>query len=73
MALDIKENVSLREYSTMRVGGSARYLVAVLTLEDLVEALAFAKEKNLPVFVVGGGSNVVFLDSGYADSGIAGW
>ncbi len=71
MALDIKENVSLREYSTMRVGGSARYLVAVLTLEDLVEALAFAKEKNLPVFVVGGGSNVVFLDSGYAGLVIA--
>ena len=71
MALDIKENVLLKEYSTMRVGGPARYLVVVSTPEDLVEAVAFAKEKNLPVFVVGGGSNVVFSDRGYAGLVIA--
>ncbi len=71
MALDIKENVSLKDYSTMRVGGVARYLATVYTVEDLVEALNFAKEKSLPVFVVGGGSNVVFLDEGYAGLVIA--
>ena len=71
MALDIKENVALKDYSTMRVGGPARYLTAVSTQEELVEALDFAKKKSLPVFVVGGGSNVVFLDSGYGGLVIA--
>ena len=65
MALNIKENVSLKEYSTMRVGGFARYLAIISTIEELVEALSFAKEKSLPVFVVGGGSNIVFGDDGY--------
>ncbi|MCR4260806.1 MAG: UDP-N-acetylmuramate dehydrogenase [Candidatus Colwellbacteria bacterium] len=65
MALSIKENVSLKEYSTMRVGGPARYLATILTARELVEALSFAKAKDLPVFVVGGGSNVIFGDDGY--------
>ena len=65
MVLNIKENVLLKDYSTMGVGGPARYLVEILSLKDLVEALAFAKKRDLPVFVVGGGSNVVFPDKGY--------
>ena len=71
MTLEIKENIPLKEYSTMRVGGLARYLATVSTLEELKEALDFAKEKNLPVFVVGGGSNVIFGDGGYAGLVIA--
>src|SRR3989344_1183059 len=71
MALNIKENVSLKDYSTMRVGGRARYLTTVSNLEELKEALSFAKGKAVPVFVVGGGSNVVFLDDGYAGLVIA--
>ena len=65
MNLHIEENVSLKEYSTMRVGGVARYFAAISTQEELIEALAFAKEKDLPVFILGGGSNVVFSDDGY--------
>jgi len=71
MALNIKENVSLKDYSTMRVGGRARYLTTVSNLEELKEALSFAKGKTVPVFVVGGGSNVIFLDDGYAGLVIA--
>ena len=43
MTLKIKENIPLKEYSTMRVGGLARYLATVSTLEELKEALDFAK------------------------------
>lgn len=66
MALDIKENVSLSEYSAMRVGGSARYLTHVASEEDVLEAAAFAKDKNLPILVIGSGANVLFKDSGFA-------
>lgn len=65
MKLCIEENIPLKEYSTMRVGGMARYFTLVSTREELIEALAFAKENSLPVFTLGGGSNIVFLDKGY--------
>jgi UDP-N-acetylmuramate dehydrogenase len=50
----------------MGLGGEARYFVACATVQELEEALAFAKEKRLPVFMLGGGSNTVFADEGFA-------
>ena len=49
----------------MRLGGSARYLVEIHSLAELSEALAWAKEKNVPVMMVGQGSNIVWKDEGY--------
>jgi UDP-N-acetylmuramate dehydrogenase len=43
----------------MRLGGSARYVVEILSKDDLVAAVEFARERDLPWFVLGGGSNVV--------------
>jgi len=64
--INIQENINLAQYSTFRVGGSARYFVQVSSQEELEEALVFAKEKLLEVFVLGGGSNVIFSDDGFA-------
>jgi UDP-N-acetylmuramate dehydrogenase len=54
-----QENVPLAELTTMRLGGAARYVVEILNQDDLVAAVEFAREHNLPWFVLGGGSNVV--------------
>ena len=61
-----KENVPLALFTTMRVGGSARYFFNVSTVEELCEALSFAKDKKIPFFILGLGSNVIVPDEGYS-------
>lgn len=63
--MQILENVSLKLYSTMRLGGTARFCVTVKSEDELLEALAWAKEKHLPVRVIGQGSNIVWRDEGF--------
>jgi len=63
--LKIVENESLKRYSTFDIGGPARFLVQVSTMEELEEALAFAEEKRLPVLALGKGSNCLFHDEGF--------
>jgi len=61
----MQERISLAPLTTLGVGGVARFFVEVHSLEDVQEALAFARERDLPVFVLGGGSNIVVADSGW--------
>lgn len=63
--LDIQENIGLAPYTTMKIGGRARFFVEALSERDVVEALRFASDRGLDVFVLGGGSNVVISDEGY--------
>jgi len=63
--MTIRENVPLAPLTTLGVGGPARYLVDVCSEEDIRGALRFAKENRAPVFVLGGGSNLVVADSGW--------
>jgi len=49
----------------MRLGGAARYVIEIEEDKDLAEAYHFAAEKKLPVYVLGGGSNVIGRDGGY--------
>lgn len=65
MAIEIKENEILANHSTFRIGGPARYFAVVKNKEEILEALDFAKEKEVPFFILGGGSNVLFNDQGY--------
>ncbi len=50
----------------MRLGGTARYAVDVTSRMELVEALDWAKAHNLPVQMVGGGSNIIWKDEGFS-------
>lgn len=63
--MKIKEDVSLADYSTMRLGGKAKYLCEVTSEVELEEAATSAKQKDLTVHVVGGGSNSIFSDEGF--------
>jgi UDP-N-acetylmuramate dehydrogenase len=58
-------NVSLSNYSTMRLGGIADYLVDIHSKEDLVRAYDWAQERSLPVIMIGGGSNIYWQDDGF--------
>jgi UDP-N-acetylmuramate dehydrogenase len=48
------------------VGGSARYFAKVTTIAELEESIHFAQNNDLPVFVLGGGSNVLVPDEGFS-------
>ena len=60
----IEENVPLSSLTTFRTGGPARFLLTLEKKEDVPRAVAFAKEKNLPLIPLGGGSNMLPPDSG---------
>ena len=63
--MQLREHVPLAPYTTLGLGGTARYFVECGTEEEVRAALAYASQRLLPVYVLGGGSNVVFLDSGF--------
>lgn len=61
----ILENVPLSSYSTMRLGGIAAYVTDVTSRQDLLDAIAWADERQLPVILIGEGSNIIWDDDGY--------
>ncbi|OGZ45349.1 MAG: UDP-N-acetylenolpyruvoylglucosamine reductase [Candidatus Ryanbacteria bacterium RIFCSPHIGHO2_02_FULL_45_13b] len=63
--MDIKENIALAPYTYMKVGGSARFFFEADTEKELDEALAWAENKNVPVAILGRGSNVLVADKGF--------
>jgi UDP-N-acetylmuramate dehydrogenase len=63
--MQIRENAPLAPFTTFGIGGPARYFILAQSLEDIQAGLKFATEKSLPVFILGGGSNLLVPDSGY--------
>jgi UDP-N-acetylmuramate dehydrogenase len=63
--LQIREDVSLAPFTTFGIGGDARYFVEAQTEDEVVAAVLWAKERGLPLFVLGGGSNLLVRDSGF--------
>ena len=61
----VLEHVSLKLYSTMRLGGFARFVCDVTNEDELLEVLAFAKGHGVPHRVIGSGSNIIWRDEGY--------
>lgn len=63
--INIQQNIPLAPYTTFKIGGPARFFVEVDDEETLIEALNYARENKLAVFVLGGGSNVLISDQGF--------
>jgi len=58
--MTIQENIPLAPKTTMRIGGNARYFAELKTKQDAEDAWQFAKEKKIPLIVLGAGANTVF-------------
>lgn len=63
--IGVRENIALKPFSTFKIGGPARYFFVAATSEAMVTALQAANDANVPVFVLGGGSNVLISDIGF--------
>ncbi len=61
----VEENVPLVPLTTFGIGGQALFLVRVATVDELQEALEFAKKKELKILILGGGSNMLVSDAGW--------
>lgn len=61
----MEKDVPLSFFTTLGIGGNADFLITASDLEQLKAAVAFGKENSLPLFVLGGGSNVVISDKGW--------
>lgn len=60
----IKENISLADYCTYKTGGPARYFCLPKNIEEIKKTQTFAKENNLPFYILGLGSNILVGDLG---------
>ncbi|TSC90336.1 MAG: UDP-N-acetylmuramate dehydrogenase [Microgenomates group bacterium Gr01-1014_5] len=62
--IKIQENVLLERYTTLRIGGAAKYFIEVYSIEELKEALHYAKDNALTYYVIAGGSDLLISDEG---------
>lgn len=65
MAIKIKKNFPLAKVTTFGIGGLADYFILTKTKREILEAIKWAKKRNIPFFILGGGSNVLFSDEGF--------
>ena len=61
----LQKNIALKNYTTFKIGGTVRYFVEVKNEDELNDALKFADKENLPIFILGGGSNILVSDQGF--------
>ncbi|MGC4089666.1 MAG: UDP-N-acetylmuramate dehydrogenase [Polyangiaceae bacterium] len=62
--MQLERQVPLANRTTLKLGGAARYFVAAQTESDVVEACDFARSNGCPLWILGGGSNIVLPDAG---------
>jgi UDP-N-acetylmuramate dehydrogenase len=65
MAFQPLENVPLAPFTTLELGGPARYFAEPGTDQGILAGLDFAARRSLPVLILGGGSNLVVADAGF--------
>ncbi len=63
--MNLLENIPLAPLTTLKVGGPARYFVEAASPGEVQQAIVFARSRSLPLFVLGGGSNLVVADGGW--------
>ena len=65
LPMHIQENVLLAPMTTFNIGGPARYFVEAENIDNVCRAVEYTESRSLPLFVLGGGSNLVISDSGW--------
>ncbi|MDD2483295.1 MAG: FAD-binding protein [Candidatus Shapirobacteria bacterium] len=62
--MDIQQNVLLAPYTTVKIGGPADFFIHTKNSEELIAAIKYGQDNNLPITILGNGSNVLISDSG---------
>jgi len=60
-----QENVILSRHSNFKIGGPARYFFEAKNVEEIIKAVDKARQMKLPIFILGGGTNILFSDEGF--------
>lgn len=61
----LRENVPLAPMTTIGIGGPARYFAEIANPDALLDGVAWSRARGVPLFVLGGGSNILVADRGY--------
>src|SRR6266508_2430140 len=64
--MQLREHVPLAPYTTLGLGGPAQYFCECASEAEVRDALALARRRDLRVQIIGGASNVIFADAGFA-------
>jgi len=62
---NLQENVLLANHTTFRIGGPAKYFIAVKNRDEFIDVVRAAKESSTPFYLLGGGSNLLVADEGF--------
>lgn len=62
----IRKNVPLSSYSNYKIGGRAKYFFEAKSISEIKEAILWAQKTRQKIFVLGGGTNLLFSDRGYS-------
>lgn len=62
----VKENIDLKNHSNYKIGGKARLFLIPKNAAEVKEAVAIAHKDKLPIFILGGGTNLLISDEGFA-------
>jgi UDP-N-acetylmuramate dehydrogenase len=65
MNLRFKKNINLASYTAFKIGGSVKYFFTAKTKKELIEAIKESKRMKIPIFILGGGSNLLVSDDGF--------
>jgi UDP-N-acetylmuramate dehydrogenase len=63
--MEFLQHVTLAPYTTFQIGGPARWFAEAASEDDIAAGVAFATERCLPLFILGGGSNLLVSDAGF--------
>src|SRR5665811_1100742 len=63
--MEVLEHVPLAPYTTFQIGGPARWFAEAASEDDIAAGVTFAGDHQLPLFILGGGSNLLVSDAGF--------
>jgi UDP-N-acetylmuramate dehydrogenase len=63
--MEFLEHIALSPYTTFQIGGPARWFAEAASEDEVLQGVQFARARELPLFVLGGGSNVLVADEGF--------
>ena len=65
LSINIRQNEILKNHTTFKIGGPAKYFCVIDDYDQLMPVLKCAKKNNLDILIIGGGSNMLIADAGY--------